>query len=79
MQIKKNTILLSVPLQDIYSQKDEIGNDETFILLDPAYPEQVIADFHVEDIPGLDKKLLELHFLRSVRDRTKQQTVLFVQ
>ena len=79
MQIKKELILLSAPLKDIYADKDEIGNDEKFVLINPDDPEKIIAEFHVEDIPSLDKNLLELHFLRSVRDRTKMQTVLFVQ
>lgn len=79
MQIKKKLIPLSKPLNEIYEQREEIGNDELYIVIRPTDPDNKLAEFHIDEIPNLDESLLNLYFLRSVRNPLKQHTVFYVQ
>ena len=77
MQLKKKLIPVSKPLNDIYEQREEIGNEELYSLI--TLEKEILIQFHVEDIPNLDEKYLNMFFLRSIRDAGKKQTFLFVQ
>lgn len=77
MQLKKKLIPVSKPLNDIYEQREEIGNEELYSLI--TLEKEILIQFHVEDIPNLDEKYLNMFFLRSIRDANKNQTFLFVQ
>lgn len=79
MQLKKKLIPISKPLSDIYEQREEIGDKELYTIVRPTDPDNVLAEFHVNDIPNLDESILSMYFLRSVRNPAKEHTIFYAQ